>query len=80
MTSDAVRQWLANNGMDAALQSFRMDFGTVEYFACDSMHQLSNENPMSPWGVVSRVAALNGAAVLQPESVEMATRPVGEEM
>ena len=80
VTSDAVRQWLANNGMDAALQSFRMDFGTVEYFACDSMRQLPNENPMSPWGVVSRVAALNGAAVLQPESVEMATRPVGEEM
>lgn len=74
-SSDSVRQWLADNGMDAALQSFRMDFGTVEYFACDSMHHLPHEDPVSPWRVVSRVAALNDAAALQPEPTEPAGRP-----
>lgn len=74
-SSDAVRQWLADNGMDAALQSFRMDFGTVEYFACDSMHHLPHEDPVSPWRVVSRVAALNDAAALQAEPAEPAGQP-----
>ena len=74
-SSDAVRQWLAGNGMDAALQSFRMDFGTVEYFACDSMHHLPHEDPVSPWRVVSRVAALNDAAAIRTEPTEPAGRP-----
>ena len=75
VSSDSVRQWLADNGMDAALQNFRMDFGTVEYFACDSMHHLPHEDPVSPWRVVSRVAALNDAAALQPEPTEPAGQP-----
>ena len=74
-SSDAVRQWLAGNGMDSALQSFRMDFGTVEYFACDSMHHLPHEDPVSPWRVVSRVAALNDAAAIRTEPTEPAGRP-----
>lgn len=74
-SSDAVRQWLADNGMDAALKSFRMEFGTVEYFACDSMHRLPHEDPVSPWRVVSRVVALNDAAALQTEPTEPAGRP-----
>lgn len=74
-SSDAVRQWLAGNGMDAALKSFRMEFGTVEYFACDSMHHLPHEDPVSPWRVVSRVAALNDAAAIRTEPTEPAGRP-----
>jgi len=75
VSSATVRQWLADNGMDAALQSFRMDFGTVEYFACDSMRHLPHEDPVSPWRVVSRVAALNDAAALQTEPTELAGKP-----
>ena len=65
VSTEAVQQWLAHNGMDAALQSFRMDFGAVEYFACDSMHHLSYEDPVAPWRVVSRVASHYHAPVLQ---------------
>ena len=52
-----------------------MDFGTVEYFACDSMRHLPHEDPVSPWRVVSRVAALNDAAALQTEPTELAGKP-----
>ena len=62
-SSDAVRQWLADNGMDAALQSFRMDFGTVEYFACDSMHHLPHEDPVSPWRVIPPVPGFGDPAL-----------------
>lgn len=67
VSTDAVRQWLARNGMDAALQSFRMDFGVVEYFACDSMHDLPYKDPAAPWQVVSRVADLYHASVLHAD-------------
>lgn len=62
--SDAVRDWLHDNGADAFIRRIGADFTDVTYFMVDSRTRLTPDAPHHPLRVLNAVAEAAGARPL----------------
>lgn len=86
--SGGVRDWLIGIGQDGFVRRMERDFGTVRYFAVDSLALREPNDPLNPlrvlsWALTSQKAAI---ALLPPErkqrgnvQADDAAQPVGND-